>query len=164
MQVCAKIYLVMQTDCCSSCPGWLVSDDLGGEDAGCVGPGLVWLHMVCGCEAGWMSLPNSLKRLWRRIWYGREMNIQFTDYSSSWATLWWTFLQSACQLHVPPQTCDICGLCCVIQLHILEWPFIVSSLRYTCVIIMLSNQHLDMPHLWGGWIILAKEKCSLTQI
>ncbi len=33
--------------------GWLVSDDLGGEDAGCGGPGLVWLHVVCGCEAGW---------------------------------------------------------------------------------------------------------------
>ncbi len=31
---------------------WLVSDDLGGEDAGCGGPGLVWLHVVCGCEAG----------------------------------------------------------------------------------------------------------------
>ncbi len=34
--------------------GWLVSDDLRGEDAGCGGPGLVWLHVVCGCEAGWM--------------------------------------------------------------------------------------------------------------
>ncbi len=34
--------------------GWLVSDYLGGEDAGCGGPGLVWLHMVCGCEVGWM--------------------------------------------------------------------------------------------------------------
>ncbi len=42
--------------------------------------------------------------------------------------------------------------------------FIVASLRHTCAIIMLSNQYLDMPHLWGGWIILAKEKCSLTQI
>ncbi len=50
------------------------------------------------------------------------------------------------------------------KLHILEWPFIVASLRHTCAIIMLSNQHLDMPHLWGGWIISAKEKCSLTQI
>ncbi len=29
--------------------GWLVSDDLGGEDAGCGGPGHVWLHV-----AGWM--------------------------------------------------------------------------------------------------------------
>ncbi len=38
-------YLVMQTDCCSS---WPVLDDLGGKDAGCGGPGLVWLHMVCG--------------------------------------------------------------------------------------------------------------------
>ncbi len=46
---------------------------------------------------------------------------------------------------------------------ILEWPFIVASLRHTCAIIMLSNQHLDMPHQWGGWIISAKEKCSLTQ-
>jgi len=46
----------------------------------------------------------------------------------------------------------------------LEWPFIVASLRHTCAIIMLSNQHHDMPHLWGGWIITAKEKCSLTQI
>ncbi len=36
--------------------------------------------------------------------------------------------------------------------------------QHTCAIIMLSNQHLDMPHLWGGWIISAKEKCSLTQI
>ncbi len=33
------------------------------------------------------------------------------------------------------------------------WYFIVASLRHTCAIIMLSNQHLDMPHLWGGWII-----------
>ncbi len=49
-----------------------------------------------------------------------------------------------------------------VKLHILEWSFIVASLRHTCAIIMLSNQHLDMPHLWGGWIISAKEKCSLT--
>ncbi len=45
-----------------------------------------------------------------------------------------------------------------------KWLFIVASLRHTCALIMLSNQHLDMPHLWGGWIISAKEKCSLTQI
>ncbi len=34
--------------------GCLVSDDLGGEDAGCGGPGLVCLHVVCSCEAGWI--------------------------------------------------------------------------------------------------------------
>jgi hypothetical protein len=28
--------------------------------------------------------------------------------------------------------------------------------------IMLFNQLPDMPHLSGGWIILAKEKRSLT--
>ncbi len=51
-----------------------------------------------------------------------------------------------------------------VKLHILEWPFIVASLRHTCAIIMLSNQHLDMPHLWGVWIISSKAKYSLTQI
>ncbi len=30
-----------------------------------------------------------------------------------------------------------------VKLHILEWPFIVASLRHTCAIIMLSNQHVD---------------------
>ncbi len=34
--------------------GRLVSDDLGGEYAGCGGSRLVWLHVVCGCEVGWM--------------------------------------------------------------------------------------------------------------
>ncbi len=41
--------------------GWLVSVDLGGEDAGCGSTGLVWLHMVCGCEAGWMLMKNEGK-------------------------------------------------------------------------------------------------------
>ena len=40
--------------------------------------------------------------------------------------------------------------------------FIGHSTRYTCVMIMLFNQLVDMPHMSGGWIILAKEKCSLT--
>jgi hypothetical protein len=28
------------------------SDDPAGKEAGCEGPGLAWLHVVCGCEAG----------------------------------------------------------------------------------------------------------------
>ncbi len=44
--------LVMQTDCCSSCPGGWSQTILEFEDAGCGGPGLVWLHVVCGCKAG----------------------------------------------------------------------------------------------------------------
>ncbi len=55
--------------------GWLVSDNLGGEDAGCGGPGLVWLHVVCDCEAGFSEMPLETD-------YGREMSIQFMGNSS----------------------------------------------------------------------------------
>ncbi len=101
-------------------------------------------------------LPNSLKRLWRWIMVEK-----------------WTFNSRATALvDIPvsrPIACSLklatsLALCCVIKLHILEWPFIVTSLRHTSAIIMLSNQHLDMPHQWGGWFISAKEKCSLTHI
>ncbi len=134
--------------------GWLGSDDLGGEDAGCGGPGLVWLHMVCsyevmvGCTTKFSEMPLA---------YGREINIKFTGNSSGGHSC-----MSACQLHAPSKLATSVALCCVIKLHILVWPFIVASLRHTCAIIMLY--YLDMPHLWGGWIISAKEKCSLTQI
>jgi hypothetical protein len=32
------------------------------------------------------------------------------------------------------------------------------------LLIMLFNQLLDMPHQSGGWIILAKEKCSIAGV
>ena len=54
------------------------------------------------------------------------------------------------------------GHCCVTKRHILEWPYIIPSTRCTCVMIMRVNQLLDMPHMSGGWIILAKEKLSQT--
>jgi hypothetical protein len=64
---------------------------------------------------------------------------------------------------IPPSKLETSvALCCVSKLHILEWPFIVLSTSCTCVMIMLFKQLLDMPHLSGGWIVLAKEKCSLT--
>ena len=44
--------------------GWLLPYDPASEEAGCGGPGLAWLHVVCGCEA---VLPNSLKRCWRQL-------------------------------------------------------------------------------------------------
>ncbi len=93
-------------------------------------------------EEEWTNIPQATtwSTLWRRCVALREANGGHTRY-------WLVF--------GPPNT---------VKLHILEWPFIVASLRHTCAIIMLSNQHLDMPHLWGGWIISAKVKCSLTQI
>ncbi len=76
--------------------------------------------------------------------------------STTWSTLCeGDALTVFCTPRTPPHT---------VKLHILEWLFIVSSLRHTCAIIMLSNQHLDMSHLWGGWIISVKEECLLTQI
>ncbi len=148
--------LVMQTDCCSSCLcGWSQTIlEVKMMDVEVLGwCGYTWSAVVrpVGCNA------KFLKRIWRRA-YGREMNIHFHGQH-----LWWTFLQSACQVHAP-SNCDICGIVLCDKLHILEWPFIVASLRHTCAIIMLSNQHLDIPHLWGGWITSGKEKCSLTQI
>ncbi len=74
--------------------------------------------------------------------YGREMNIQFTGNSSG---------GHSCSQHanctLPQNMCDICGIVLCDKTAILEWPFIVARLRHTCAIIMLSNQHLDMPLL-----------------
>ncbi len=58
-------------------------------------------------------------------------------------------LQSAYHLHNTSKLATSVALL-VIKLQILEWPFIVSSPRHTCAIMMLFNQHLDMPHLSGG--------------
>ncbi len=85
------------------------------------------------------TINNLINSMRRRCVALREANGGHTRY-------WLVF-------RTPPHT---------VKLPILEWPFIVASLRHTCAIIMLSNQHLDMPHLWSGWIISAKEKCSLT--
>ncbi len=74
---------------------------------------------------------------------------------TAWGKLYWYWLVFGPPPPDPPNT---------VKQHILEWHFIVASLNHTCAIIMLSNQHPDMPHLWGGWIISAKKKCSLTQI
>jgi hypothetical protein len=87
--------------------------------------------------------------------YGREMNIPFSGNSSG---------GHSCSQHANctlPQNLRHLWHCAVTKLHILEWPFVPST-RYTYVMIMLFNQLLDMPHLSGGWMIFAKEKCSLT--
>ena len=87
-------------------------------------------------------LPNSLKMT--DAAYGREINIEFSGNGSGGH-----FLQSACLLRVP-STFET------------SWHCVVTPCFVTCVMIMLFNQFLDMPHLSGGWIILAKEYCSPT--
>ncbi len=114
----------------------------GGEDAGCGGPGLVWLHVVCGCETGWMYCQFSEHAL--ETAYGREMNIQFTGNSSG---------GHSCSQHVSTcslKTCDIYGIVLCDKTAHFRVAFYCDQLRHTCAIIMLSNQHLDMTHLWGG--------------
>jgi hypothetical protein len=99
------------------------------------------------------GLPNSLKRRWKRLMVEK-----------------WTFSYLVTALvDIPAVSMPIVrslktcvALCCVTTLHILKWPFIVPSTRCTCVIHMLFNQLLDMPHISGGWIVLAKEKWLLT--
>ncbi len=46
---------------------WLVSDDLGGEDAGCGGPGAGVVTRGLRLWSRLDVLPNSLKHLWRRL-------------------------------------------------------------------------------------------------
>ncbi len=81
-----------------------------------------------GCTAKFSETPLETA-------YCREMNIQFTGNSSG---------GHSCSQHancmLPSKLATSVALCCVIKLHILEWPFIVASLRHTCAIIMLSNQ------------------------
>ncbi len=102
-------------------------------------------------------LPNSLKSLWRQLMVEK---LTFNSRATALVDI------PAVSMPIARSLKNLRHLwhCAVIKLHILEWPFIVASLRHTCAIIMLSNQHLDMPHLWGGWIISAKEKCSLTDL
>ncbi len=74
--------------------------------------------------------------------YGREINIQFMGNSSGGH-----FSAVSMPIACSHKLVTSLALSCVIKLHLLEWPFIVASLRHTCAIIMLSNQHLDMPYL-----------------
>ncbi len=80
--------------------GWLVSDNLGGEDAECGGPVLVLLNVVCGCEASWMYCQI---RLWRRL-----MVEKWTLNSRAKALVY----IPAVSMPIPRslKTCKICGI------------------------------------------------------
>ena len=80
--------------------------------------------------------------------YSREINIKFSGNSS---------VGHSCSQHANcrlPQNASRCD----ITPHF-RGLFIVSSIGCIFVMITLFNKLLDMPHMSGGWIILAKEKC-----
>lgn len=107
--------------------GWLVSDDLGRDHAGCGGPWLVWIDMVCGCEAVWtccqiLSFGDSL-------WWSNE-------HSAHKQQLWWKFLLPASQLHTP-KTYNILDIVLHNTTEHFSGILLVESLRHTCAIIIL---------------------------
>ena len=82
--------------------------------------------------------------------YGREINIKFSDIPTDSMQIARSFIIR-----------DICGIVLCDKTAHFRVAFIVPSTRCTCILIMRFNQLIDMPHLSGGWIILANEKCSL---
>ncbi len=64
---------------------------------------------------GWRACRWASLRLWRWL-----MVEKWTFNSRQ--QLWWTFLQSACQLHAPSKPATSVALCCVTKLHLLLWP------------------------------------------
>ncbi len=145
--------LVMQTDCSSSCPGgWSQTIlDVKMLDVEVLG----W----CGLRL-WGRLdvlPNYLKRLWRWLMVEKWL-------LNSWATALVDIPAVSMPIARSLKICNICGIVLCDKTEHFRVAFYCGQPKYTCAIIILSNQYLDMPHLWGGWIISAKEKCSLTQI
>ncbi len=76
-----------------------VSDDLGGEDAGWGGPGLVWFPVVCGLDVQ----PYSLKRLWRRLMVDK---LTFNSQATALVDIPAVSMPIARSL----KNCDICGI------------------------------------------------------
>ncbi len=117
--------------------------------------GMLWIGVYTTACSSSCQYPATSHSHWRGVdqhstghnqqpdqLYAKEMCC--TVWGKWWSHQYWLVFGPP---RTPPNT---------VKLHILEWPFIVASLRHTCAIIMLSNQHLDMPHLWGGWIISAR--------
>ena len=103
------------------------------------------------------QLPNS------QIWHWRWLIVEKLTFNSL-ATALVDIPAVSMPIARSLKTWEICGIVlCDKNAHI-RVPFYWPSTRCKSVMIMLFNQLLDMPHLSGGWIILANEECTLTGI
>lgn len=127
--------LLLQTDCCSS------SGSSRGEHAG-GGPGLVWLHTVCGCAAGWIYfqiLRNAFETVYGRWTFNSRADIPAVSSPNARSL-------TACSLRVfvlcgKTAHCRVAVYCGQPGAHLCNNP----------------NRHPDMSHLCGGWMISAGE-------
>lgn len=99
--------------------------------------------------------PATSHSYWKEEWtnipqatYQQPEQLNMKEISCSAWGKWWSH-QYWLVFWPPPHTAKV---------DILEWPFIVGSLRLTFAITMLFN----LPHLWDGWINSAKENYSPT--
>ncbi len=79
------------------------------------------------------ALPNFRKRPWRQL-----MVAKWTFNSRVTALVDISAVSMPIARSLPKLATSV-ALCCVIKLHILEWPFIVASLRPTCAIIKSNH-------------------------
>ncbi len=137
--------LFVQTNCCSRPGGWSQTIlQVKKPDVEVLG----WSGFTCSVVVRPVGCSAKFSETTLETAYGSEINIQFTP--AALVDIPAVSMPTA----RPLKTRDTCGFVLCNK----------SSPKYTCVLIIPFNQHLDMPHLSGGWIILAKEKCSLTQI
>jgi hypothetical protein len=92
--------------------------------------------------------------------YGREMNIKCSGNSSCGHSFSQLPMHANCTLL---QLETFVALYCVTTTAHFS-SYLLSTAQGAPVLIMLFNQFLDMPHMSGGWIILANEKCSLIKM
>jgi hypothetical protein len=139
------------------------------SDSFCRNSSVVQTHSFISCPGGWSQTTLQVKKPdlevmgWRGYTWsavvrpvartakfskttleeanGREINTKLSGNSSGGPSC-----NQYCNCTLPQLEMSV-ALCCVTKLHILEWPFIVPSISCTCVMIMLFNELLDMPHM-----------------
>ncbi len=128
-----KNYLVIQTDCCSSCPG--------GWSQTIVEVKMLDVEVLGWCDYTWSAVGCTAKfsETPLETAYGREINIQFTGNSSD---------GHSCSQHANctlPQ--KICGIVLCDKTAYFRVAFYCGQPKAHLCNNHAANQHLDMPQL-----------------